>query len=193
MARQQTKVRGARTVRRPSQDELLTRLKAAKQSLSAIRAADVDGLVLLGRRKAQIVTLQGGESAYHLLVEAMSEGAATLSHDGIVLYCNRRFSELLGRPGPKVIGTPLALLVDKPQRERVPAFLKSARRKAAKDEFVLRGAAGQTFPAQLSLSPLRGYRGRAMGMVITDLTERKSLKRSSVIEVECLAYAPLFC
>jgi PAS domain S-box-containing protein len=133
----------------------------------------VDGLVLFAGRKAQIVTLQGGESAYHLLVEAMSEGAGTLSADGTVLYCNRRFSELVGRPVPKVIGTQFQSLVERSHRETIPAFLRSARRKAAKGEFVLRSRVGPPIPVHVSISPLRGYRGQALGMVITDLTEQR--------------------
>ena len=43
--------------------------------------------MVFGRRGEQVVTLKGGEPAYRMLVEAMSEGAATLSSDGAVLYC----------------------------------------------------------------------------------------------------------
>ncbi len=54
-----------------------------------------------GRRGEQVVSLKGGEPAYRMLVEAMSEGAATLSRNGAVLYCNRRFAELIRRPPGK--------------------------------------------------------------------------------------------
>jgi PAS domain S-box-containing protein len=170
----------AKTSRRPSQDELLARVKAAKESLSAIPSSDVDGLVLFAGRKPQIVTLQGGESAYHLLVEAMSEGAATLSGDGVILYSNRRFLELLSRPAGKVLGMTLQSLVDNPYRENIPPFLKRARKKAAKGEFVLRSAAGVRIPVHLSISPLRGYRGQALGMVITDLTEQREKQEQEI-------------
>jgi len=173
-------VRQAQTRRRSTQDELLIRLKAAKESLRAIPSGDVDGLVLFGGGKPQIVTLQGGESAYHLLVEAMSEGAATLSIDGTLLYCNRRFAELLGRPAAKVIGVSLQSLVEKSQRDAIPAFLKGANRKPAKGEFVLRSGTGQLIPVHLSLSPLRGYRGQALGMVITDLTEQREKQQEEM-------------
>jgi len=165
---------------RPSDDKLLARLEAAKESLSAIPPSDLDGFVLFAGKKPQIVTLQGGESAYHLLVEAMSEGAATLSVDGVLLYCNRRFAELLGRPVAKVIGLPLQSLVEKSYRDLIPTFLKRARRKAAKGEFVLRSTAGLLVPVHLSLSPLRGYRGQALGMVITDLTAQRQKQQQEI-------------
>ncbi|HUB79079.1 MAG TPA: sensor histidine kinase [Bryobacteraceae bacterium] len=169
-----------RSRQRSAQDELIVRLNAAKQSLSAIPSGDVDGLVLFGPGKPQIVTLQGRESAYHLLVEAMNEGAATVSTDGILLYCNRRFAELLGRPALKVIGASLQSLVEKSHRDAIPAFLKGARRKPAKAEFVLRSTAGVLIPVQFSLSPLRGYRGQALGMVITDLTEQREKQEEEI-------------
>ena len=174
------KTRSPKRAAESSQDELLARLRAAKDSLSAIPSSDVDGLVLFAGRKAQIVTLQGGESAYHLLVEAMSEGAGTLSVDGTVLYCNRRFSELVGRPPGKVIGSQFQSLVDKSHREAIPAFLRSARKKAAKGEFLLRPHSGPPTPVHLSISPLRGYRGQALGIVITDLTEQREKQEQEI-------------
>ena len=157
----------------PSQDTLLARVKAAKASLSAIPAEDVDALVLLGGRKAQIVTLQGGDTSYRLLVEAMSEGAAILSSDGAVLYCNRRFADLLGRAPAKIIGGTLQSLVDKSNRDRIPAFLKFAQKGGAKGEFTLQSNTGVQTPVHLSVNPLRGYQGRALGVVVTDLTEQR--------------------
>src|SRR5581483_9412086 len=79
------------------EDRLLARLKAAEESLRAIPSRHVDALVVFSRRGAKVVSLQGGDSSYRLLVEAMSEGAATVSSDGAVLYCNRRFAALTGR------------------------------------------------------------------------------------------------
>jgi PAS domain S-box-containing protein len=165
---------------RSTQDELLARLKAAKESLSAIPSKDVDALVLVGPRKTQIVTLQGGESAYHLLVEAMSEGAATLSVDGVITYSNRRLSELTGRPIPKMIGSTLQSLIDRQDRDRVPEFLKRARRKGAKGEFALLSDRDAPTPVQLSVNSLRGYRGQALGMVITDLTEQRQKQEEEI-------------
>src|SRR5512143_1954972 len=79
----------------PDRQKLLARLKSAEDTLGAIRSGEVDALMVSGRRGPKLVTLSGGEPAYRILVEAMSEGAATLSRNGAVLYCNRRFAELI--------------------------------------------------------------------------------------------------
>jgi|SRR5690349_16606832 PAS domain S-box-containing protein len=158
---------------RPAQDVLLARVKAARASLKTIPLGDVDALVLPGPRRARIVTLQTGDTAYQMLVEAMSEGAAILSRDGMLLYGNRRFSELLGRPVAKLVGRSLGSLLEKSDRERIPAFLRAGRKTIAKGEFFLRTNNGLPVPVHLSLNPLRGYRGHALGIVITDLTEQR--------------------
>src|SRR5579859_6951788 len=93
--------------------KLLSRLKTAEDTLRAIQSGEVDALMLFGRRGERVVSLKGGEPAYRLLVEAMSEGAATLSRNGAVLYCNRSFAELIGRPPGKIIGIAFWSLVAK--------------------------------------------------------------------------------
>lgn len=174
----------SRQVKRPRQDELLKRLKAAKESLRALPSGDLDGLVVFGRRGAQVVTLQGGETAYRLLVDAMSEGAATVSSEGAVLYCNRRFAELVGRPAAKLVGAEIHSLIDDSERTRLGSFLGAARRQVVKQEFTLRNRRGHSIPVYLSLSPLRGYRGQAFGMVVTDLTEQRHKQQEEVKQAE---------
>ena len=60
------------------QTKLRARLKTAEETLRAIQSGEVDALMVSGRRGEQVVSLKGGEPAYRMLVEAMSEGAATL-------------------------------------------------------------------------------------------------------------------
>jgi PAS domain S-box-containing protein len=152
---------------------LLARLRTAEDTLRAIRSGEVDALMVSGRRGRQVVALQGGEPAYRLLVEAMSEGAATLSRDGTLLYCNRRFAELMRVPRARLIGVEVRALVAEPERDRFDAFLAQAARASAKGEFTLRCARKSPVPVYLSLDRLRPYRGQALGMVITDLSEQK--------------------
>ena len=63
-----------------------------------------------------MVTLKGGELAYRMLVEAMGEGAATLSSDGAVLYSNRKFAEMIRRPSGRVAWIANQALVFKAER-----------------------------------------------------------------------------
>jgi PAS domain S-box-containing protein len=141
----------------------------------------VDALIVAGPRGEQVVSLRGGEPAYRMLVEAMSEGAATLSQDGVVLYCNRRFQEFVGRPQDKIIGTKVQLLVAETERDRFEVLLAHGQRAVAKGEFNLCCKQGNLIPVYLSLNRFRGFNDHVLGMVITDLTEQK---RSQAAETE---------
>ena len=129
--------------------------------------------MVLGRRGEQVVTLKGGEPAYRMLVEAMSEGAATLSSDGAVLYSNRKFAELIRRPPGKVAGVAIRSLIEEGERDRFGMLLAAAQKGVAKGEFNLRSRGGVLVPVHLSLNRFRGYEGHALGMVVTDLSEQK--------------------
>src|SRR5215212_4260995 len=85
-------------------EELRARLEAAEETLRAIRADEVDALLVKHGDSEQVCTLQGADQAYRTFVEVMCQGAATVAADGIVLYCNRHFAELLRSPLESTIG-----------------------------------------------------------------------------------------
>jgi len=139
-----------------------------------------------GRRGEQVVSLKGGEPAYRMLVEAMSEGAATLSRNGAVLYCNRSFAELVRRPAGKIIGIAVQSLVAETERDRFETLLAGAQKAVAKGEFNLRCTDGSLIPVYLSLNRFRGYDGQALGMVITDLSEQKRKQAAEIKQAEAM-------
>jgi PAS domain S-box-containing protein len=162
------------------QTKLRARLKTAEETLHAIQSGEVDALMVSGRRGELVVSLKGGEPAYRMLVEAMSEGAGTLSRDGAVLYCNRRFAEMMRRPPEKLIGVAVQSLVLEAERDRFNALLSDARKAIVKGEFNLRCTNGSLIPVYLSLNRLRGFKGQVLGMVITDLSEQKRKKAEEI-------------
>jgi PAS domain S-box-containing protein len=166
------------------QSTLLARLKTAEETLRAIQSGEVDALMVSSRRGEQVVALKGGEPAYRMLVEAMSEGAATLSRNGDLLYCNRRFAELVRRPHKKMIGLAIQSLVAKTERDRFKAFLAEGRKAVVKSEFTLRYKDGSLLPVHLSLNRFPGYKGHALGMVITDLSEQKRKQADEIKQAE---------
>jgi PAS domain S-box-containing protein len=119
-----------------------------------------------------------------MLVEAMSEGAATLSRNGDLLYCNRRFAELVRTPHEKMIGIAIQSLVAKTERDRFEALLCEGQKAVVKGEFTLRCRDGSLLPVHLSLNRFPGYKGHALGMVITDLTEQKRQQAAEIKQAE---------
>ena len=137
-----------------------------------------------GRHGERLVSLKGFEPNYRMLVEAMSEGAATLSRKGVVLYCNRGFAQLISRPPGKVIGIALQSLVAERERDRFDTLLAGAWKTVAMGEFSLHCTGSNPIPVHLSLNRLRGFSGQALGMVITDLREQKSKQAAAIKQAE---------
>ena len=66
----------------PASRTLRVRLEEAEQSLAAIRAGEVDAVVVGGPAGDRVFTLEGAEHGYRVLMEAMSEGVATVTEMG---------------------------------------------------------------------------------------------------------------
>lgn len=75
---------------------LRARLQEAEETLRALRAGDVDAIVVNREEGASVYTLKSAVEPYQKFVEQMSEGAVTLSPDGIILFCNAAFARIMG-------------------------------------------------------------------------------------------------
>src|SRR3954470_1694140 len=78
--------------------ELTSRLQDAQDTIEAIQSGAVDAVVVNGASGSQVYSLAGAEQRFRIYVEQMHEGAITVSDDGLVLYCNRRFAEMVELP-----------------------------------------------------------------------------------------------
>ena len=85
--------------------ELEAENEELRETLRAIQAGEIDALVMGDDAGNYVFTLESAEQPYRELVEAMGEGAATISLDGLILYCNPKFASMTGRPAGKVVGT----------------------------------------------------------------------------------------
>jgi PAS domain-containing protein len=74
-------------------ENLRRRVEEAEDALQALRAGEVDA-VLVEAGRERVYTLETADKPYRLLVEQVPQGAATLTADGAIIYCNRRFAEL---------------------------------------------------------------------------------------------------
>jgi two-component system, OmpR family, phosphate regulon sensor histidine kinase PhoR len=86
-------------------EELRDSLVEIEETLSAIQRGDVDAIVVSGTSGKQIYSISSAETPYRTFIEEMDEGAVTLSREGLIVYCNQRFAELVDEPIARVIGT----------------------------------------------------------------------------------------
>lgn len=154
-------------------EELRRRLEEAEETLRAIRSGEVDALVVEGADGEQIFTLQGADHSFRILIEAMHQGAATLSGDGTVLYCNRSFAEMLNTPHEKVVGATITRFLSHSDRSLLESLLIKARSQSTQTELQLHAGDGTIRPVHLALNPFTLMHDSAICMIVTDLTEQK--------------------
>ena len=151
-------------------EELQKSLEESQELLRAIRNGEVDALVTSGPEGDQVFTLEGSDRAYRTLIEAMSEGAVTLSQDGTILYCNHRFAEMTKSPLEKVVGSSIYRFIS---AENEAAF-KRLLRDLGRGELSFRAVDGSLLPVFITISALPlGEFQAAYSAVFTDLTEQK--------------------
>jgi PAS domain S-box-containing protein len=144
-----------------------------ESTLAAIRHGEVDAIVVENGRGERVFTLQGAEHPYRALVEAMSEGAATLSPHGVVLYGNPRFYRMLGRNAAEVMGEPFSKHVVEGDWDSLLRKLGECGDRPCKAELTLAGSDGE-WPAMVSINRFEPEPGvYAISMVLADLTELK--------------------
>jgi PAS domain S-box-containing protein len=155
---------------------LSARLADAQAVLDAIREGEVDAVVANGSEGPQVFTLVGADHPYRVMVECMSDGAATLLADGSLAYANQRFADLLQLPLERLTGCALIDFIEPADRERFREACAAARTQAQRQEISLRAADGSVLPARIAMSPVAGRSASAGGvdalcLVVSDLTE----------------------
>jgi len=167
-------------------EELRARLEEAEETLRAIRNGEVDALVVSGEHGEQVFTLRGADHPYRVLIESMSEGALTLTAEGLILYANRRVAELVKAPLERVIGSSLEAWVAPEDQGLLRSLLQRGAGERRHTEISLVAADGARVPAGLSLGDLCIEGSPAsLCAVLADLREKKL--REELIASERLA------
>jgi PAS domain S-box-containing protein len=171
-------IRKRKAPRRPlvGLEELRNRLHAAEETLRALRAGEVDALVVERAGDECIVTLHGAELPYRILLDQMYAGAVTLTPDGVIVYCNRRFAEIVRTPLARVTGGALCRFVPPAEQPTLAALVKRAGRERIQGELAGLAGDGTPVPMSVTFAPLRLERNAAVKGVIgvvVDATERK--------------------
>src|SRR5690349_23294956 len=120
---------------------LRARLHDAEATLEAIRSGAVDAVVVSGPEGDQTRAFEGATHPYHVLLNAMSDGAALLSPDGTILFGNRRLAEIAHAPLERLRGSQFPQLAAPAERHRLEQFLRNGRNGAREFAVVTDGHA----------------------------------------------------
>lgn len=147
-------------------------LPAAQANLAATGRGDGEDVNLNGGEDDQTCRLSGVGQSCRIFVEQMQEGAVTVSAEGVVLFCNRRFAAMLGQPPDRVIGSRLATHLP-PEAWRLISTVFTNPGERVKCESTLRRDTDSGLPATLTASRLSPEGPPIMCLVVTDLTVQK--------------------
>jgi PAS domain S-box-containing protein len=162
--------------------ELKQRLTEAEETLRAIYHGAVDALVVRGPDGPQIFTLRGAQEPYRVLVERMNEGALTVSPDGVVLYSNRHFADLLEFPLEQIVGKSLVSFVAPQDGPAAEKLLGDGLRRSLRREVSFRRSDGRLIPTLAAVGPLVIEDARTILLIVTDLTEQKKSEQIAAAE-----------
>jgi PAS domain S-box-containing protein len=140
----------------------------------------VDALVVTSRGGPRVFTLEGAEHSYRILIESMNEGALMLSPGAMILYANRRFSTMVGRPLRRVLGRSLGRFLSDADQKALMRTLRHVARPLPTLQVHLHAADGSQVPAQVSIRRLArtGADSAGFSMVVTDMSEARRSERT---------------
>jgi two-component system phosphate regulon sensor histidine kinase PhoR len=156
--------------------ELSARLDEANETIDAIRTGSVDALVLEGEDGAQVYTLKSADQTYRVFIEKMNEGAVTINKDGLIVYCNSRFAEMVNAPLQKVTGVMFINFIPAEHKLFFKEIINKAWLEEIKGEIILQKNDGETEPCLFSLTTLELDEGTALSIILTDLSAQKEIE-----------------
>ena len=129
----------------------------------------MDALIVNGPNGDQVYSLKGAELPYREFIERMGEGAITLDPDGTILYCNKRFAEMVNQRLEKVISSKFTDYLASEEREAVRKLYQSPE----PDTAVGTERPGwEVLPVRIAVSLLEAAGVGVRCVVVTDMTEQ---------------------
>src|SRR6185437_6173386 len=134
-------------------EELKAKLSEADQLIQAIKDGKVDAFAIGSETVPEIYTLQTSDYAYRLLIEEFGEGALNVTEDGLIVYLNKAFHQLVGLSYENVIGTSVSEYIHPDSSARFKALFSEALRGKSRGEIELT-VNGVVIPVFISLTSL---------------------------------------
>ena len=155
--------------------ELENRLAESEQLIDAIKSGEVDAFAINKQNQSEVYTLQTGDYAYRVLIEEFGEGALNVTEEGLIVYTNRYFLELLKVPYEFVIGSSLFDFVHPDSELQFRKLFRESLHGKSKGEVNLISG-NDVVPVYISLTSLQPKLA-TVGIIITDFSEKKRNER----------------
>ncbi len=137
----------------------------------------------VGRLARQVDGAAGAAGRYERLVEASPDGLVETTAAGVVLHVNRRAAAMLGAGDQRLVGTPLAELVEAGDRRRFRRFLATRAggrsgnggSRASGVDVRLRGCRAEPFDAAMHVAEVEGGAEPTLLWTLRDMSDRHEL------------------
>jgi len=164
-------------------EELQARLNEAEDTLEAIRRGEVDAFIVKNGNDHELYTLKSADHTYRVFIEQMTEGAVTLNKEGIVLYSNSSFADMINIPLIKVLGFPFENFIPGEFKDSINELISSGWLQESKAEISLCGIDNKKIPVLLSMNTLEIDGGEALSILITDLSfQKETMEQKKAME-----------
>ena len=169
---------------------LRRQLQETQEALLAIQGGSVDALVVPSESGEKIFTLVNADRPYRILLEEMSEGALTMTAEGLILFSNQRFAETVKTPLNQVVGSSIYTWLNPENQAILKSILTIDLSEKRRKELSLLTKDGKQVPIYLSLSKVSlSGPGDIYCLVTTDLTEEKKIEE--IVTAKKMALAAL--
>jgi two-component system CheB/CheR fusion protein len=173
-------------------EELRQKLDEANDTIEAIRSGQVDAFIVKDKNGPRIYTLKSADQTYRVFIEKMIEGAVTINKEGVILYSNSQFANMLNLPLSKIIGSPFKSYIAAQHEMEFDRLIEKGWQEEGKGEVNLLTLSEQTIPVLVSLTTLELDEGTALSLILTDLTTQKRIEKELREKNEMLEAANAF-
>jgi two-component system phosphate regulon sensor histidine kinase PhoR len=170
-------------------EELRLQLQEAQDTIQAIRTGQVDALLVKNGNEHQLYTLKSADQTYRVFIEKMKEGAVTLDKNEIILYSNSQFASMVDLPLAGVIGQSISDFIPDECKDEFRSLVSQGWLSDSKGEIPVKKKNNETMPFLLSLSSLNLDDGKALSIILTDLTHQKETENQLKLKNEQLEEA----
>jgi len=176
---------------RSGQDDDILRvaLRESQDTLNAIRAGEVDAVVMSTTDGDQLFTVNGADRPYRLFVEGMAEGAMSVLGDGTILSANSRMIDIANVSLSSLVGTPIERLLTDESLPTLRAILQATAPTTVPIEMMMHVGDGPDLAVSLTASPLDLDGLTVICILVTDITERRQAQEAQRFHTTLLAAA----
>ncbi len=156
-------------------ENLKIRLKEAEDTLDAIRKGEVDAIIVSGPDGEKLYSLSTAETPYRIMVEEMSTGAVILSGEGVILFCNKAFADIVSKPIEELIGFDFRKFLNEPEQIKFNELFSKGKNEILNGEIEYSSDNKSIKYLYISFNPLPAYIEGEVFLSIIDITEKKKI------------------